>query len=78
MLIDELRNRLRVQPFRAFTVHVLDGTQVHIHHLDYAWLLPSGGELHVEDSQGKVHLIDTAQISQISYDAPQEMTPQPN
>ena len=77
MLIDELRNRLRIQPFRPFTVHILDGSQVHIHHLDYAWLLPSGGELHVEDNQGKVHLIDTTQISQISYDAPQEASASP-
>jgi hypothetical protein len=45
---------------------------VNIHHHDYGWLLPSGGELHVEDSQGKVHLIDTTQISHLSYDAPQE------
>lgn len=67
MLHEELRNRLRAQPFRAFTVHVTDGTAVHIHHHDYAWLLPSGGELHIEDSAGKVHLIDTAQIAQISY-----------
>ena len=72
MLIEEIRNRLRAQPFRAFTVHVSDGTQANIHHHDYGWLLPSGGELHVEDSHGKVHLIDTAQISQLTYDAPQE------
>jgi hypothetical protein len=72
MLIDEIRIRLRAQPFRAFTVHVSGGTQVNIHHHDYGWLLPSGGELHVQDSQGKVQLIDTAQISQLSYDAPQD------
>ncbi len=67
MLIDEIRNRLRAQPFRAFTVHVADGTRVEIHHHDYGWLLPSGGELHVEDKRGKVYLIDTAQIAQLSY-----------
>ncbi len=72
MLIDEIRNRLDAQPFRAFTVHVSDGTPVNIHHHDYAWLLPSGGELHVEDSDGRVHLIDTAQIAQLRYAAPHE------
>ena len=77
MWIDETRNRLRAEPFRAFTVHVPDGSQVNIHHHDYAWLLPSGGELHVEDSLGKVHLIATAQIFQLSYDAPQESPAQP-
>ena len=58
-------------------MQVSDGSQVNIHHHDYAWLLPSGGELHVEDSPSKVHLIDTAQISQLSYDAPQESTARP-
>ena len=58
-------------------MQVSDESQVNIHHHDYAWLLPSGGELHVEDSLGKVHLIDTAQISQLSYDAPQESTARP-
>ncbi len=71
MLTDEMRSLLRAQPFRPFSVHITDGTVVNIHHHDYAWLLPSGGELHVEDAQGKVHLISTAQISKISYDASQ-------
>ena len=77
MWIDEIRNRLRAEPFRAFTVHVSDGSQVNIHHHDYAWLLPCGGELHVEDSLGKVHLLATAQIFQLSYDAPQESPARP-
>ena len=72
MLIEEIRNRLRAHPFRVFTVHVSDGSQVTIPHHDHAWLLPSGGELHVEDSHGKVHLIDTAQIAKLTYDAPQD------
>ena len=70
MLTDEMRSLMRAQPFRPFVVHLSDGTTVNIHHHDYAWLLPSGGELHVEDTQGKVHLINTSQISKLSYDAP--------
>lgn len=70
MLTNELRSLLRAEPFRIFTVHLTDGTTLSIHHHDYAWLLPSGGELHAEDQEGKVHLIDTAHISKLTYAAP--------
>ena len=71
MLSDEIRSLLRSDPFRQFIVHLTDGTTVSVHHHDYAWLLPSGGELHLEDLEGKVHLINTAQISKVSYAAPE-------
>ena len=69
MLLDELRSRLRSEPFRPFTVHLTDGTAVSIHHHDDAWVLPSGGELFVQDENAKVHIIDTSQIAQISSTA---------
>ena len=71
MFTDEIRTLLRGDPFRSFAVHLTDGTVVNIHHHDSAWMLPSGGELQVEDAQGKVHLINTAQVAKLSYDAPQ-------
>lgn len=70
MFADEMRSLLRAESFRPFLVHLTDGTTVNIHHHDYAWLLPSGGELHVEDAGGRVHLINTSQIAKLSYDAP--------
>ena len=68
MLTDDLRSLLDAQPFRPFNVHVTDGSAINIHHHDYAWLMPSGFQLFIEDATGKVHIIETSQIAQITYD----------
>ena len=68
MIADELRTRLRAEPFKPFTVVTADGAQVHVHHHDYAWLLSMGGEFYVEDAQGKVHHIYTSYITKLLHD----------
>ena len=69
MVAEEIRAVLHAQPFRPFTVHLSDGKEVCIHHHDYAWLLPSGFQLIFESAGGKVHLINVAQIAEITYEA---------
>ena len=69
MITEEIRALLVAQPFRPFTVHLSDGKEVRIHHHDHAWLLPSGFQLIFESAEGKVHLINVAQISEITYEA---------
>jgi hypothetical protein len=71
MLIEEIRALLRTQPFHPFYVHLSDGTAVHIHHHDYAWLMPSGAMLFAQEPSGKFHFIQTAQITKFTFDAPQ-------
>ena len=68
MITDELRARLRAEPFKPFTVLTADGSQVHVHHHDYAWLLSLGGEFYVEDTQGKVHHFYTSHITKLLHD----------
>ena len=69
MIAEEIRSLLQAQPFRPFTVHLTDGKEVTIHNHDYAWLLPSGLQLHCESLEGKIHIINTTQISEVTYEA---------
>jgi len=68
MITDELRERLRSSPFKPFTVVTAAGTRVTVHHHDYAWVLPTGGELYVQDTEGKVHWIYTQHIAELVHD----------
>lgn len=78
MIVDELRTRLRASPFLPFTVVTASGSRILVHHHDYAWLLPRGGEFYVQDPQGQVHLIYPSQITELVHDEPAEEPSNPN
>ena len=73
MLLDEIRSLIQARPFRPFTVHVSDGSEVLVHHHDYAWVLPSGFQLFVETKEGRVRIINVSQITQLSYPSETEL-----
>lgn len=62
---DDIRIRMSAQPFTPFTVVTTDGAQIRVHHHDYAWVSPRGGEMDIEDAEGKLHRIYTAHISRL-------------
>ncbi len=68
MITDELRTRMKAASFKPFTVMTASGSRIFVHHHDYAWLLPTGGEFYVQDQQGKVHLIYPHQITELVHD----------
>jgi hypothetical protein len=70
MIADELRTRLRASPFVPFSIVTGGGTKVHVHHHDYAWVLPTGGSLYVQDEHGKVHLIYLDQVAELVHEEP--------
>ena len=72
MILDELRTLLRTMPFQPFSIFTGDGREVHVHHHDFAWVLPSGGQAFVEDTAGRVHIINISQITRLSYAAKPE------
>lgn len=67
MIIDELRSLMRARPFKPFTIVTSDGSEVLVHHHDYAWVLQSGAEIHVEQRDGKVDLVSVPRITKIKY-----------
>jgi hypothetical protein len=66
MIADEIRTLMRSAPFRPFRVHLADGTDVLIHHHDYAWLEPSGTDFYVVDQDGLTHFINTEQVTKLT------------
>lgn len=68
VISDELRTRLHATPFSPFTVVTASGERMIVHHHDYAWVLPSGGEFYVHDTEGKTHLIYTSQITDLIHE----------
>ena len=70
MIAEEIRTRLRATPFKPFTVVTTGGARVLVHHHDYAWVLPTGGEFYVQEPGGKVHLIYTMHIAELTHDEP--------
>ena len=70
MIAEELRSRLRAMPFKPFSVVTTGGSRVLVHHHDYAWVLPTGGEFYVQDTTGKVHWIYTTHIVELTHDEP--------
>jgi hypothetical protein len=68
VIADELRTRMRTAPFKPFTVVTASGERVHVHHHDYAWVSPLGGEFHVYDAKGKSHLVYTSHITNVIHE----------
>ena len=67
---------MRARPFKPFSVITADGSEVAVHHHDYAWVLQSGAEIHVEQRDRRVDLVSVAQITELRYQ-PQPESPEP-
>ena len=67
MILEELRSLLRAQPFRPFSIFTGDGQEIPVHHHDYAWVLRSGLQVHVESPQGRIDIINLSQVTRLSY-----------
>ena len=69
MIVDELRNLMVAQPFKPFSIFTGDGREVVVPHHDYAWVMPAGTVIHVQQFDGRADLIFTNQITRINYEA---------
>ena len=67
MILEELRLLMRAQPFQPFSIFTGDGQEIAVQHHDYAWLTPSGFQIHVESPHGRINLITVSQITRVSY-----------
>ena len=66
MRIDEIRNVLRKQPFRPFTIHLVDGREFPIEHVDFLLISRSERSIVVEDIQGGYEIIDPMLVTSLS------------
>lgn len=75
MRIEEMRNLLRTQPFRPFTMHLPEGRTVAVVHHDFALLSPDGRTLVAYDANGAMNIIDVMLVSSVEIGPPPAAAP---
>ena len=70
MRIEELRQLLRANPFRPFTVYTADGSAVPVWYPDFALLSPDGRTLWVYQRDYSCDLLDVMLIPRFSLGPP--------
>jgi len=72
---EKIRELIRNQPFKPFSVYLPEGREVRIWHHDFARLSPEGRTLVVFDKNGGMDLIDVMLISSIRIEVFAEQQP---
>ncbi len=66
MRVSEIRDALRKQPFRPFTIHLADGRQFPIDHVDFLLISRSERSIVVADLEGGYEIIDPLMVTSMS------------
>ena len=67
---DQLRELLRSQQFRPFTIHLPEERPVHVFHHDFAVMSPDGRTLLAFGPDNSFNMIDTMLIASIEVSPP--------
>lgn len=65
MRVDELRRIHRAEPFRAFTIRVVDGNEYKVVHPEFLAISATGRTAVVFTPEDEMEIIDTALIASI-------------
>ena len=73
MRIDEIREALHRQPFRPFRIHLADGREFPVEHVDFLLISRTGRSFVVADLHGGYEIIDPLLVTSLSTleEAPQ-------
>ncbi len=66
MRISEIRDALRRQPFRPFVIHLADGREFPVEHVDFLLISRSERNIVVADIQGGYEIIDPLMVTSLS------------
>jgi len=66
MRISEIRETLRSQPFRPFTIHLADGREFSIEHVDFLLISRSERSIVVADLNGGYEIVDPMMVTSLS------------
>jgi hypothetical protein len=69
---EQVRELLRAQPFRPFTIHLPEGRTVQVVHHDFALLSPDGRTLLAYGPDSSFNMIDVMLIASIHVGGPPE------
>ncbi len=67
MKVSEIRDALRKQPFRPFVVHLADGREFPVDHVDFLLISHSERTVIVADRNGGVEWVDPVLITSLSF-----------
>jgi hypothetical protein len=66
MRISEIREALRKQPFQPFTIHLVDGREFPIEHVDFLLISRTERSIVVADLNGGYEIIDPMMVTSLS------------
>ncbi len=72
MILEELRAMMQARPFQPFSIFSAGGQEIAVPHHDFAWVLQSGAQIHVEQRSGRIDIINIPQITRLNYQPPSE------
>jgi hypothetical protein len=65
MTIEQLRTVSNAQPFRPFVIHLADGREVPVRHLEFIMAVPSGRTIFVCQPDDTVNIIDLLRVTDL-------------
>ena len=65
---DDIRQAITALPFRPFTLHTADGRTISVHARDFVMVSPRGLTVDVYQPDDRLDMLDTIQITAISFD----------
>jgi hypothetical protein len=70
MRVDEIREALRKQPFQPFRIHLADGRQFPVQHVDFLLISHTGRSIIVAELGGGYEVIDPLLATSLSFSEP--------
>ena len=71
----QIREVIKAQPFRPFTLRLADGRSYSVSHPEFAMVAPSGMDLVFVGGDEAIHMIYVPLIVEIEFPAPQPAQP---
>ncbi len=81
MKAESLREVVRAQPFRPFSLILANGERLPVPHPEWVWLLPAGRTIGWSDQDERVKLLDVGLLLGVEMDTPipaGSIAPNPN
>jgi len=67
---ESLREVVRAQPFRPFSLILANGERLSVPHPEWVWLLPAGRTIGWSDQDERVKLLDVGLLLGVEMDTP--------
>jgi hypothetical protein len=73
MTTGQIKKLYEAQPFQPFTIHLADGSEMHVPHPEFMWIHPGGRTIHVAESDNEddgAAIIDLLLVTKLLTVAP--------